>query len=303
MKPQRIAIYTRHNELFQPLELALSALAPVVQNPDSLDDETAVLVDGREAPAIHELLKITPRPWLFWLGHQSDSEHIDLIHDHQLHHLIGFDANRSARESELQLKKLFAPKWWGLAPYLEAGTMTDGYSLSETQKRGEDPMREILKTQDWSDFFNSPVDPLCLMANELVSNALYNGPEDKRAGSAHYPVDRKEPVFLKGSELVQVNVGIDSHCVALSVMDCFGSLDWQKTVASLYRSFQEKTVQQKKGGAGLGLYLAYTHANQFVINRRAGVRTEVICLIEKNRRYRHYKERLKSFHFFEEAAP
>ncbi len=304
IKPERIAIFTKENELYDGLALALSPLAPVVRSPDSLDSKTLVLVDERKGPAINELKPTLHMPWLFWIGQRDDKEHIQFIHEHHLHHLIGLDAVRTPWEAELQIKKIFAgkDKWWGLKPYLSAGTSTDGFSLSESNKRGTDQVQEILKLQEWSEFFDSPQEHLALIANELVSNALYNGPEDKRSGSAHYPIDRKDPVFLRGSELVQVNLGMDNHAVSLSVMDCFGTLDWTKTVGSLHRGFQEKTVQYKKGGAGLGLYLAFSHGNQFIVNRRAGLRTEVICLIEKNRRYRQYKGRLKSFHFFEEAS-
>lgn len=301
IKPERVAIYTAQDDLFNAIALSLKGLAPVVRSPESLDDKTIVLADERAAPPVEELLKTVPRARLLWIGQRNDQEHIQFIHEHRLHHLIGLDAQRTPWEAQLQIQKMFSGKLWGLGNYLASGTITDGFSLSESQKRGVDHIQEILKVQDWSEFFDSPVDHLALIANELVSNALYNGPEEKRHTSAHYPIDRKDPVFLKGSELVQVNLGIDTHAVGLSVMDCFGTLDWQKTVESLHRGFQEKTVQQKKGGAGLGLYLAFSHGNQFIINRRAGVRTEVICLIEKNRRYRQYKARLKSFHFFEEA--
>ncbi len=301
IRPERIAIYTPQDDLFEALASSLKTLVPVVRSPDSLDSRTLVIADERSAPAVEELLKTTPRAWLMWIGQRTDSEHMQFIHEHQLHHLIGLDAQRTPWEAHLHVQKIFSGKLWGLGPYLSSGTMTDGFSLSESHKRGADHIQEILKTQDWSEFFDSPIDHLALIANELVSNALYNGPEDKRSTSAHYPIDRKDPVFLKGTELVQVSLGIDAHAVGLSVMDCFGSLDWEKTVASLDRGFQEKTVQIKKGGAGLGLYLAFSHGNQFIVNRRAGVRTEVICLVEKNRRYRQYKARLKSFHFFEEA--
>ena len=301
-KPQRIAIYTAQDDLFEGLASTLAPIAPVLRSPDSLDGTTLVLADERSAPSVQELLRTVPRAWLLWIGQRSDSAHIEFVHEHQLHHLLGLDGLRTPWEAQLHVQKIFSGKLWGLGPYLSSGTMTDGFSLSETHKRGTDHILEILKLQNWTEFFDSPVDHLALIANELVSNALYNGPEDKRTTAAHYPIDRKAPVFLKGSELVQVSVGVDAHAVALSVMDCFGSLDWQKTVASLHRGFQEKTVQHKTGGAGLGLYLAYSHGNQFIINRRAGVRTEVICLIEKNRRYRQYKARLKSFHFFEEAS-
>ncbi|MBY0517455.1 MAG: hypothetical protein K2P81_11125 [Bacteriovoracaceae bacterium] len=281
------------------LGVALAPLLTVERSPQELDDHTLVIADEEGAPEIEELLKVVPRSLLFWIGRQDDATHIEFIQKHQLSHLLGFDPIRTPWEAALNLKKILNKKMWGASQYLDAGTMTDGFSLSES-KREMDKIKEILTSQDWSDFFDSPVEYLTLVSNELISNALYNGPELKRE-HAHYPIDRKEPVFLKGSELIQLNIGLDSHCAVLSVMDCFGSLSKEKVIESLARSFKEKTVQNKKGGAGLGLYLAFTQANQFIVNRKAGTRTEVICLIEKNRRYKQFKGRIKSFHFFEEA--
>ena len=85
------------------------------------------------------------------------------------------------------------------------------------------------------------------------------------------------------------------------MIDSFGTLTKEKVIQSLHRSFQEKTVEQKQGGAGLGLYLSYSHGHQFIVNSKLGVKTEVIIVIEKNKRYKTYKSRLKSFHFFDEA--
>lgn len=300
MIPKLVAIYTRHDDFYHDLERALSPLLPVVRNPASLDEMTFVVADEDGAPSPAKLLASVPAAFLFWVGRKDDATHIEFIKNERLNHLLGFDPHRTPWEAALNLKKILSKKAWGAKCYLAEGTMVDGFSISES-KRETSKIEDMLKTQDWSEFFDSPVDYLALVANELVSNALYNGPEAKRAFTENYPVDRREHVYLKGSELVQVNLGIDAHAVVLSVMDCFGTLDREKVVTNLSRSFTERTVQQKKGGAGLGLYLAFSHANQFIINRKAGVRTEVICVIEKNKRYRQYKGRLKSFHFFEEA--
>jgi sigma-B regulation protein RsbU (phosphoserine phosphatase) len=67
------------------------------------------------------------------------------------------------------------------------------------------------------------------------------------------------------------------------------------------RSFKDKTVMDKKDGAGLGLYLTFLHSNQFIVNFREDCQTEVICVIDKEKRYKQYKERIRSFHFFQEA--
>jgi sigma-B regulation protein RsbU (phosphoserine phosphatase) len=71
---------------------------------------------------------------------------------------------------------------------------------------------------------------------------------------------------------------------------------------NLVRSFKEKSPLDKKDGAGLGLYLTFLHSNQFIVNLRPGFRTEVICIIDKNKRYKQYKSRIRSFHFFEEVS-
>lgn len=299
IQPDAIAIYSTDQELLEKAQSKLSPLLPVALNPAAITPHTLVFVDDNAGKDLSTLTREIPAHLLCWIGRADDHTHVRLIQSHGLRHLMGFDPIHTPEEMERHTKKLLAKKIWGLAPYLASNIIPDDVSLSES-KREMTKIDEIIRQQDWSEFFDSPIDYLTLVANELVSNALYNGPEEKRTNT-DYPVDRKNPVFLKGSELVQVHLGIDAHLAALSVVDCFGTLTWEKVIENLNRSFTEKTVQHKKGGAGLGLYLAYSHANQFVVNRRPGLRTEVICLIEKNRRYKTYKQRLKSFHFFEEA--
>jgi phosphoserine phosphatase RsbU/P len=269
-------------------------------NPTSLEKDMMVILDDNYGE-LEEVLKSVPSEKLFYLSHQDDEKNIHTIHDYKLNHLISYDLHGTPIEIISNYKKLNAPKHlWGSKHYLREGTITDKISISES-KREMHKIEEILKLQNWEDFFDSPVGYINTMANELISNALYNGPEEKRE-SGNYPVDRKSPVHLKGSELVQLEIGIDETVLALSVIDCFGSLTKDKVIKSLYRSFNEKTVEHKKGGAGLGLYLAYSYGHQFIVNRRAGFRTEVICIIEKTKRYKNYRSRKKSFHFFEEAS-
>ena len=258
-----------------------------------------MIVIDQKIDLLEKALENVPRNKLYFISDRNDEENIEIIKKYFLSHLIGFDELRTATEI-IQHSKIFESKsMWGPSLYLAQGVLTDAISFSDS-KREMTKIPELIKKQKWEDFFDSPSDYINLMANELVSNALYNGPEGKRNG-AHYPIDRKDPVFLKGSELIQLHIGIDHQCALLSVIDCFGTLSKEKVIESLYRSFKEKTVENKKGGAGLGLYLSYSHGNQFIVNSKAGVKTEVIILIDKTKRYKNYKSRSKSFHFFDEA--
>jgi sigma-B regulation protein RsbU (phosphoserine phosphatase) len=47
--------------------------------------------------------------------------------------------------------------------------------------------------------------------------------------------------------------------------------------------------------------MIFNHCNQFILNTKKNKRTEVIAIIDNNRRYKKYKERITSFHYFEEV--
>jgi len=57
-------------------------------------------------------------------------------------------------------------------------------------------------------------------------------------------------------------------------------------------------VDQKKGGAGLGLYFLLNLVHHFVVNIVPGKATEAIGLLEVTRSYREYSSRARSFNVF-----
>lgn len=238
--------------------------------------------------------------FLFLISSLSDDENIALIQKHQIRHLIGMNEAVFAAETMSHLKKLFTSKIWGMEPYMSDNLEIKVFSLSDSKFTNE-MIKDALEHFDFKDYFSSPLEYIQVMANELISNSLYKGPNKKRSEQGLDGVDRKTPVFLKGSDLVQVTLAKDENGLALSVQDSFGGLNYEVLIESLTRSFREKTVMDKKDGAGLGLYLTFLHSNQFIINFRENYRTEVICIIERNKRYKNYKQRIRSFHFFQEV--
>ena len=298
-----IAVYTENNQLYEQLKTASNSTHFILHlNPDfsEYQKDHMVICDLLSFEDMLEKLAKFPRNLLYVISPLPDEENMRLIEKHELHHLVGHNENIFASEIMNHLKKSFERKIWGLASYMDDHASIKILSLSDSKFTNE-MIQEALGHFNFNDYFASPIEYIQVMANELISNSLYKGPNRRRAEQGLDTVDRKSPVFLKGSDLVQVTLGMDNKGVALSVQDSFGGLSYSTLISALKRSFEEKTVMEKKDGAGLGLYLTFLHSNQFIVNYRENFRTEVICIIDKNKRYKNYKQRIRSFHFFQEV--
>ncbi len=298
-----VAVFVKSKNVFDELKKEAEKFDFTLHlNPDmgKFSSDHFVICDVENLEAGEGLDKIN-KSLLFLLSDKSNEENVNLITKHHLHHVVGHNADTFASEMICQLSKILDGKIWGFKHYLGEDSEMKIISLSDSKHTNE-MVKDALSHFDFKDYFNSPLEYIQVMANELISNSLYKGPNKRRESQGLTGLDRKTPVFLKGSDLVQVTLAKDSRAVALSVQDSFGGLSYNVLVQSLKRSFDEKTPMDKKDGAGLGLYLTFLHSNQFIINYRENFRTEVICIIERNKRYKNYKERIRSFHFFQEVS-
>lgn len=271
-------------------------------NPDlgKFRDQHFVICDVENLEKEEELRDIK-KTYLYVLSDHTNEENVGLIQKYHIQHIVGHNADTFANELICHLAKQMDGKIWGIRHYLAEDAISKVISLSDSKYTNE-MVKDALSHFDFKDYFSSPMEYIQVMANELISNSLYKGPNKRREAQGLTSPDRKTPVFLKGADLVQVTLAMDTKGVALSVQDSFGGLSYDILVQSLKRSFDEKTPMEKKDGAGLGLYLTFLHSNQFIINYRENFRTEVICIIERNKRYKNYKERIRSFHFFQEVS-
>lgn len=297
-----VAVYTQDPLVFDQLKVASQESHFILEwNPplENFKGDHFIICDLATFEARSELQALK-KSCLYVISAGTDEENMQIVEKYRLHHLVGHNDQVYAPEIIHHLKKSFEKKIWGLKSYTEHDADIKILSLSDS-KHTHEMVKDALAHFDFKDYFSSPVEYIEVMADELISNSLYKGPNRKRAEQGLEGHDRKAPVFLKGSELVQVTIAMDSKGIALSVQDSFGGLNYETLIKSLMRSFNEKTVMEKKDGAGLGLYLTFLHSNQFIINYRENFRTEVICIIEKHKRYKNYKQRIRSFHFFQEV--
>lgn len=144
------------------------------------------------------------------------------------------------------------------------------------------------------------VTQFCTVADELFTNAIYNAPidADGRSRWAHMP--RKDEVVLAPGEEVVVRFCSDGSRLGISTTDPFGSLTPERLFDYLAKCFRGGVdqIDDKPGGAGLGLYYIFDAVSHMVVNIASGERTEMIGLLDVRGSYKDFARRGKSFNIF-----
>ncbi len=214
-------------------------------------------------------------------------------------------ASFDAREVVVTAEKILRNDIFGAKKYLPDFAV----NLSTVPVRGADDRDDVIDcVQDYLGWLGAGRDirqAMGLVVDELVTNAVYNAPRDERGRARYARCDRREKIVLDPWEHAQVEFGSDGRLFVLSVTDWFGALGPRHIRAGLRRCFgADDPIEQKAGGAGLGLYTVLSSVSQLVVNVQAGRRTEVIAIVNLTSRMRGVRERGHSLHLFthEEAA-
>jgi hypothetical protein len=139
-----------------------------------------------------------------------------------------------------------------------------------------------------------------LVAEELVMNALYDAPVDESGRRRYADLNRTEPVHLTAKEEVRVRFGCDGRNFAVAVADRFGALDQATVSEHLCRTFAPGGARPAsgRGGASLGLLMAFTAANQLVFSVIPSVATEVTAVFDVAGSNRASQRRGTAVHFY-----
>ena len=120
-------------------------------------------------------------------------------------------------------------------------------------------------------------------ADELMLNAVYDAPRDENGKPLHAAVDRRTPVVLAAQAQVRARWGCDGATFVISIADRFGALDRDAVGANLQHLLDARSPRLAGGsltrGAGLGLVLAYSAANQLALQISRGRFTEATAAL------------------------
>ena len=230
----------------------------------------------------HEVL--TKREGAPCLVLMHDAEPDDLSQMLGVDHLSYLLANPMpllAEEMSVTALKLIRGEIFGLEKYLAWGVEVREKTLTDTAERltAIDGLSDDVHA---AGFGPRVAAQATLIADELLSNALYNAPTDASGNHNRCDEPRHGARSLVGREQVTLRYACDARYFAVEVTDRFGSLDRKTILRCLAKAggrIPDK-VSMDTRGAGIGLATVYGTCNHLVFNLDPGVRTEVIALID-----------------------
>jgi sigma-B regulation protein RsbU (phosphoserine phosphatase) len=268
----------------------------VIEN-NQLDQAQFVIVDAAKFVETYDkLTNATEKYWFVVSSKDNEWNVMNAIARKGAIHVIG--ANGEDFEKELQFCfDFYGAKIWPDFYAKENRGFPKRKIFLDKSSDINKCIEELVAGEDYSGYFEGPDKYLSIMANELLTNAFFNAPVNRSIDDS-----RRAQVTLDDEEMTEISLEKRDDKILLWVKDSFGRLTREQLVKSIVRGFREKTYEQKGGGAGLGLYLVYNYSNQLIVSLKPGISTEICCIIDSNRRLKKYKERVTSFHCFEEAA-
>ncbi len=120
------------------------------------------------------------------------------------------------------------------------------------------------------------------VADELITNSVYDAPVDAAGGRPFASLDRRNAVTLDEGRRPVLRVACEDAHVHIAVRDPFGSLGLQTVRYYLAKGLRAGSdqVDTKEGGAGLGLTRIYEIVDRMTVKVEPSVRTEVVATIE-----------------------
>lgn len=254
---------------------------------DAADD---VLASARDrVPAIVMVAQADPATMLAYVCNRAVE-----------HFLTGEDLDR---EVVISVEKILREDLFGIEKYLPAF----GVELSSSEvhcAEDRDGVVECIGDHvEWLGGGREARRAVSAIADELITNAVYDAPRDPSGRAKYHAVDRKEKIQLEPWEYVTVRWGSDGAQLVLSVTDMFGALDPDTIRDGLRRCLSEgDQIEQKAGGAGLGFYTALSYSTQLIVNIDRGERTEIIAIVDLRRRSAGARRAGQSLHLFTEDS-
>lgn len=208
--------------------------------------------------------------------------------------------NWTVNQLRITIQKLRTGDIFGIAKYLAPNTIIH---------------REVIKASNERDELNSKVQRFAEachlgqhlarvsfgITEELLMNAIFDAPA--AAGIARFKdIDQTIPIALEPSEYGELSYGCDGQILAISSSDPFGALKKETLLKYLKKVLRredgEGLIDEKKGGAGLGLFKILYSSHGIVCNVSPGKRTEIMAVIDINDPLRDFSSLARSIHYF-----
>lgn len=278
-----------------------AALAAV----DTIDNLKVVMANAPVAEIYRAARKNHPAARTILLTQYPMKEYSRQLNGHEddlIDHVI---ANRPAsewtiNEVRVTLQKVVRADFFGIEKYLALGSKIFEITITGSEDREQHNTTVMKYAEDCrlGTHFAKMIYGIC---EELLMNVVYDAP--LASGKHHYnELPRSTAIKLEPNEYAKLTYGCDGQVFALGAADPFGLF----TQAKLYkyvrkvlkRSDSDSIVDDKKGGAGLGLFKILYSCHSLVCNVEPNKKTETIALISVGEQLRDFEKMARSIHYF-----
>jgi anti-sigma regulatory factor (Ser/Thr protein kinase) len=190
------------------------------------------------------------------------------------------------------------PERSGVTPYLLSGAPVHEAVVRTTEDK-DAALSQIVAFAESMDLGGEKLRRVELATEELLMNALYDAPRSDSGAPRNAHLDRRLSVALGEDETICMRYGCDGQTLAVAVADPFGSLS-KKAVTERLRKVADGVPRPQPGvaGAGLGLVMTYSVANQLIFSVSPGKLTEVTAVLHVAGTNRAAQERGTAVHFY-----
>jgi len=267
------------------------------------DAQTIAVVDASIARANPGLHARPARAWIAVPGEglaPAEAPTVAALLDAGWAHVVAHPMPLLAEELLATVQKLIRGDVFGVEKYMAWGAEVRSYKLEDARDR-DAAVQTLAKDVVAVGLPDRVGSLISVIADELISNALYAAPLDDAGTRFRAGEPREQSRALVGRDEVTVRWATDARYLAIEVRDRWGSMDFGQVIQKLASGGKAKTVDAS-GEGGMGLPLAYACCNQLVFGCAPRVMTEVIALLDV--RYKPTElARSASFHAFAGVAP
>ncbi len=216
-----------------------------------------------------------------------------ILKETRVSHLFGLSGPNSFSDIRDFIIAFFTGKKWTIETFVKNPLHSTEKTLVSSGQVMES-IQELLAGHDFSEWFEGAEDYFTQILNEAMLNALYNAPVDELGSHVYRKLDKKNIVnMIPGKEPI-VRVVTDNKKVVFSIKDFYGSISKKE----IFDYLPSGEIREREGGAGIGMYIIFKYAHKFIINVESRKYYENIIVIEKDKRFKWFTSKEKSFHLF-----
>ncbi len=192
-------------------------------------------------------------------------------------------AGLDAGQLSALVARVGAAEPFGLARHVPAGTQIHQRGLRDHDDK-QQALAEIRAFAAAAGAPDSQCDAIEQCVDELLMNAIYDAPVDARGRALFEGKSVRERIERRTDQTVTLEYAVDGQRLVIAVRDVFGRLGRGTMLRHLHKGLHAKeTVEHKRGGAGLGLYLIATSASALSFTVRPHAGTQATCVFQLGR--------------------